>query len=57
MEECIAIAEAFEAGLGYAPVPDEAFVRNVQGGHRRPSGTDGYRGVGLILDSSIVITA
>jgi hypothetical protein len=32
IDECIAIAEAFEARLGYAPVPDEDFARDVQAG-------------------------
>jgi antitoxin (DNA-binding transcriptional repressor) of toxin-antitoxin stability system len=32
IDECIAIAEAFEARLGYAPVPDEDFARDVQEG-------------------------
>jgi len=39
IDECIAIAEAFEARLGYAPVPDEDFARDVQEGidsHREP---------------------
>ena len=32
IDECIAIAEAFEARLGYAPVPDPDFARDVQVG-------------------------
>ena len=39
IDECIAIAEAFEARLGYAPVPDPDFARDVQAGidaHREP---------------------
>ena len=32
IDECIAIAEAFEARQGYAPVPDEDFARDVQEG-------------------------
>jgi len=39
IDECIAIAEAFEARLGYAPVPDEDFARDVRAGidaHREP---------------------
>ena len=39
IDECIAIAEAFEARLGYAPVPDEDFARDVEEGieaHREP---------------------
>ena len=32
IDECIAIAEAFEARLGYGPVPDEDFARDVQEG-------------------------
>ena len=37
--ECIAIAKAYEERLGYAPVPDEDFARDVQEGidaHREP---------------------
>ena len=30
--ECIALAKAFEASLGYLPVPDEDFARDVQAG-------------------------
>lgn len=39
IDECIAIAEAFEARLGYGPVPDADFARDVQQGigtHREP---------------------
>ena len=39
IDECVAIAEAFEARLGYGPVPDEDFARDVQAGidaHREP---------------------
>jgi antitoxin (DNA-binding transcriptional repressor) of toxin-antitoxin stability system len=39
IDECIAIAEAFEARPGYAPLPDEDFARDVQAGidgHREP---------------------
>jgi antitoxin (DNA-binding transcriptional repressor) of toxin-antitoxin stability system len=39
LDEAIAIAEAFEARLGYAPIPDEDFARDVQEGidaHREP---------------------
>jgi antitoxin (DNA-binding transcriptional repressor) of toxin-antitoxin stability system len=37
--ECIAIAKAYEERLGYAPVPDPDFARDVQEGidaHREP---------------------
>ena len=37
--ECIALAKAYEEKLGYAPVPDEDFARDVQEGinaHREP---------------------
>jgi antitoxin (DNA-binding transcriptional repressor) of toxin-antitoxin stability system len=39
IDEAIAIAEAFEARLGYAPVPDPDFAKDVQAGidaHREP---------------------
>jgi hypothetical protein len=39
IDEAIAIAEAFEAQLGYAPVPDPDFARDVQAGidaHQEP---------------------
>ncbi len=32
ISECIALAKAYEEKLGYAPVPDEGFVTNVQEG-------------------------
>ena len=32
LSECIALAEAYEARLGYAPVPDDDFARDVQDG-------------------------
>ena len=37
--ECIAIAKAYEEGLGYAPVPDPGFAADVQAAidaHREP---------------------
>ncbi|HEX4230070.1 MAG TPA: hypothetical protein VHZ07_15455 [Bryobacteraceae bacterium] len=37
--ECIDLAKAYEERLGYAPVPDESFARDVQEGieaHREP---------------------
>lgn len=37
--DCIALAKAYEEKLGYAPVPDEGFARDVQQGidaHREP---------------------
>ncbi len=30
--ECIALAKAYEAKLGFAPIPDEDFARDVQAG-------------------------
>jgi hypothetical protein len=30
--ECIALAQAYEAKLGYAPIPDEDFAKDVQAG-------------------------
>ena len=30
--ECIALAKAYEAKLGYAPIPDEDFANDVQAG-------------------------
>ena len=30
--ECIAIAKAFEGKLGYGPIPDPDFARDVEGG-------------------------
>jgi len=39
IDEAIAIAEAFEAKLGYSPVPDPDFAKDVQEGidaHREP---------------------
>lgn len=32
LSECIALAKAYEASLGHAPVPDEDFARDVQAG-------------------------
>ena len=32
LSECIALAEAYEEKLGYAPTPDEDFARDVQAG-------------------------
>lgn len=32
LSECIALAKAYEATLGYAPVPDEEFATDVQAG-------------------------
>ena len=39
ISECIALARAYEAKLGYAPVPDEDFAKDIQVGidsHREP---------------------
>ncbi len=39
LDEAIAIADAFEANLGYAPVPDPDFAKDVQAAidaHRQP---------------------
>jgi hypothetical protein len=39
IDEAIAIAQAFEAKLGYSPVPDPDFAKDVQEGidaHREP---------------------
>lgn len=39
LSECIAIAEAYEKELGYAPTPDADFARDVQefiDAHREP---------------------
>ncbi|MDE3198681.1 MAG: hypothetical protein KGN84_20205 [Acidobacteriota bacterium] len=39
IDECIALARDFEARLGYAPVVDDDFARDVQSGidaHREP---------------------
>ena len=39
LSECIALAEAYEKKLGYAPLPDLDFTRDVQAGideHRDP---------------------
>jgi hypothetical protein len=39
ISESIALAKAYEEKLGYAPVPDEDFARDVQEGidsHRKP---------------------
>ena len=39
ISECVALAKAFEEKLGYAPVPDPDFARDVQAGidtHREP---------------------
>ena len=30
IDECIALAKAFEHGLGYAPTPDADFAKDVQ---------------------------
>lgn len=32
LSECIALAKAYEAKLGYAPIPDENFANDVQAG-------------------------
>jgi hypothetical protein len=32
LSECIAFAKAYEAELGYAPLPDADFAKDVQGG-------------------------
>jgi len=32
LSECIAMAKAYEAKLGYAPIPDEDFAKDVQAG-------------------------
>jgi antitoxin (DNA-binding transcriptional repressor) of toxin-antitoxin stability system len=32
LSECIAMAKAYEAKLGYAPMPDEGFADDVQAG-------------------------
>lgn len=32
LSECITIAEAYEASLGHAPIPDEDFAKDVQAG-------------------------
>jgi len=32
LRECIAMAEAYEAKLGYGPIPDDDFARDVQAG-------------------------
>lgn len=39
ISECIALAKAYEAKLGYAPIPDPEFARDVQAGidaHNQP---------------------
>ena len=39
ISECIALAKAYEEKLGYAPVPDPAFAKDVQAAidaHREP---------------------
>ncbi|MSV34937.1 MAG: hypothetical protein EXQ47_04980 [Bryobacterales bacterium] len=32
LSECIAMAKAYEAKLGYVPIPDEDFAKDVQSG-------------------------
>lgn len=32
LSECIALAQAYEAKLGYAPIPDDEFAKDVQAG-------------------------
>ena len=32
LSECIALAKAYEARLGYAPIPDDDFAKDVQDG-------------------------
>jgi adenylosuccinate synthase len=32
LSECIELAKAYEAKLGYAPIPDENFEKDVQAG-------------------------
>lgn len=39
ISECVALAKAYEEKLGYAPVPDPEFAKDVQSGidaHREP---------------------
>jgi hypothetical protein len=39
IDECIAIAKAYEEGLGYAPIPDAGFADDVRAAidaHREP---------------------
>lgn len=39
LSECIELAKAYEEKLGYAPIPDEGFAKDVQEGidaHREP---------------------
>ncbi len=39
IDECIAIAKAYEEGLGYAPIPDAGFAGDVRAAidaHREP---------------------
>jgi hypothetical protein len=39
LDECIALAKAYEARLGYSPVPDQDFAKDVQAAvdaHREP---------------------
>ena len=39
ISECIALAKAYEENLGYSPVPDENFARDVEEGisaHQEP---------------------
>jgi antitoxin (DNA-binding transcriptional repressor) of toxin-antitoxin stability system len=39
IDDCIALAKAYEKSLGYAPVPDADFAQDVQAGidaHREP---------------------
>jgi hypothetical protein len=39
LSECIALAKAYEQGLGYAPLPDADFAADVQAAidsHREP---------------------
>jgi len=41
IKECIAVAKAYEEKLGYRPVPDKEFARDVQefiDSHREPVG-------------------
>jgi hypothetical protein len=55
VSECIALAKAYEDKLGYAPVPDPDFARDVQAAidtHRQP-----LNPMGLVLDSGVLIAA
>jgi len=57
IDEAIAIAEAFEAKLGYSPVPDPDFAKDVNKKPLMHIAEPLDRRTGISLDSSVLIAA